>query len=66
LAKTLEIFRAINKENTANPNNKEPVYEVEHAFAATLKDNGINVPVSVLLALGKDFKPSSPPPGTTK
>jgi hypothetical protein len=26
----------------------------------------VNIPVSVLLALGKDFKPSSPPSGKTK
>jgi hypothetical protein len=57
LAKNLEILRAINKENAANPNNKEPVYEVEHAFALTLKNNGISIPVSVLLAINKDFKP---------
>ena len=61
LAKNLEAFREINKENAANPNNKDPVYEVEHALFVTLKDNGINIPISVLLALGKDFKPKSPP-----
>jgi hypothetical protein len=66
LAKNMGIFRELNKENAANPNNKEPVYEVEHALALTLKDNGINVPVSVLLAINKDFKPKSPPAGTTK
>src|ERR1035437_2693130 len=66
LAKNLEVFREINKENAANPNNKDPVYEVEHALAATLKDNGINIPVSVLLALGKEFKPSSPPSAKIK
>jgi hypothetical protein len=57
LAKNLEVFKAINRENAANPNNKEPIYEVEHAFGVTLKDNGIIVPVSVLLAINKDFKP---------
>ena len=66
LAKNMEIFRELNKENAANPNNKEPVYEVEHALALTLKDNGIVVPVDVLLTLGKDFKPKSPPSEKTK
>jgi hypothetical protein len=66
LAKNLQALRIINKENASNPNNKEPVYEVEHALLLTLKDNGIVIPVSVLLALGKDFKPSSPPSGKTK
>ena len=66
LEKHLQALRIINRENANDPNNKEPVYEVEHALALTLKDNGINVPVTVLLALGKDFKPSSPPSGKTK
>jgi len=60
IGKNLEIFKAINKENAAKPNNKEPVYEVEHAFAMALKDNDIIVPMNVLFAISKDFKPSQP------
>ena len=47
--KTLEVIKALNKQNAANPNNKEPIYEVEHAFALTLKNDGVSVPISVLL-----------------
>jgi hypothetical protein len=66
LEKNLQATRIINARNAKDPNNKQPPYEVEHALFITLKDNGIIVPVSVLLALGKDFKPSSPPSEKTK
>src|ERR1035437_4082582 len=66
LAKNLQATRIINARNAKDPNNEQPPYEVEHALFLTLKDNGINIPVSVLLAIGKDFKPSSPPSGKTK
>ena len=56
----------MNKNNAADPKNKEPPYEVEHAFALMLKNNGIVVPVSFLLTINKDFKPKSPPSGKTK
>ena len=59
--KNLQIERIINAKNAADPNNKQKPYEVEHALALTLKNNGILIPVDVLLALGKDFKPKSPP-----
>ena len=59
--KCLKEVIIMNKNNAADPNNKQPPYEVEHAFALMLKNNGIIVPVSFLLTLGKDFKPSSPP-----
>jgi hypothetical protein len=36
-------------------------YEVEHALALTLETNGILVPLSFLLTVNKDFKPSYPP-----
>jgi hypothetical protein len=65
-AKNLQATRIINERNAKDPNNKQAPYEVEHALFLTLKDNGIIIPVSVLLALGKDFKPSSPPSGKTK
>jgi hypothetical protein len=64
--KYLEEVRTMNKNNAADPNNKQPPYEVEHAFALMLKNNGITVPVSFLLTINKDFKPSSPPSGKTK
>jgi hypothetical protein len=59
----LEEVRIMNKNNA---NNKQPPYEVEHAFALMLKNNGIVVPVSFLLTINKDFKPKSPPSGKTK
>jgi len=59
--RNLEKIRLMNAKNAADPNNKQPPYEVEHAFYLTLKDNGITVPISVLLAINKDFKPSQPP-----
>ena len=62
--KYLNDVRIMNKNNAADPNNKQPPYEVEHAFALMLKNNGIIVPVSFLLTINKDFKPSSPPPTT--
>ena len=49
-----------NAKNAADPNNKIPPYEVEHALFLALKDHGITVPISVLLAINKDFKPSRP------
>jgi hypothetical protein len=61
-AKHLQIARDLNKQTDP----KQPPYEVENALEVTLKDNGITVPVSFLLALGKDFKPSSPPSEKTK
>jgi hypothetical protein len=58
--KYLDEVRIMNKNNAADhPNNKQPPYEVEHAFALMLKNNGIIVPVSFLLTINKDFKPSS-------
>jgi hypothetical protein len=57
--KDLQLIRSINQQNASDP--RQPQYEVEHAMALTLKNNGIIVPVSVLLAINKDFKPSAPP-----
>ena len=53
----LQKIRTLNARNAEDPNNKQAPFEVEHAFYLTLKDNGITVPVSVLLAINKDFKP---------
>ena len=66
MAKNLQALRIINARNAKDPNNKQPPYEVEHALALTLKDNGIPVPIRVLLMLGKNFKPKSPSSGNTK
>ena len=65
-SKNLQVVRMINAKNATDPNNKQKPYEVEHALALTLKNNGILIPVDVLLAFGKDFQPSSPPSGKTK
>jgi hypothetical protein len=59
--KNLQIARALDAKHAADPNNKQVPYEVEQAFALTLKTNGILVPVSFLLTVNKDFKPSYPP-----
>jgi hypothetical protein len=60
LYKNLAGLRALNDKNAADPNNKQPAYEVEHAFFVTLKDNGVQVPLNIILTLNKDFKPSDP------
>ena len=59
--RNLHMARALNAKYAADPNNKKAPYEVEQAFALTLKDNGILVPVGFLLTVNKDFKPSYPP-----
>ena len=59
--KNLQMARALNAKHAADPNNKKVPYEVEQALALTLENNGILVPVSFLLTVNKDFKPSYPP-----
>ena len=59
--RNLHMARALNAKYAVDPNNKKTPYEVEQAFALTLQDNGILIPVSFLLTINKDFKPSSPP-----
>ena len=56
----LNSVRTINQQNAAKPDNKEPAYDVEYAFYLTLKENDIIVPINVLLAINKDFKPTAP------
>jgi hypothetical protein len=55
LEMNLKAFRQIGRQNV---NNTQPVYQVEDAFALTLKNQGIDVPVSFLLTINKNFKPS--------
>jgi hypothetical protein len=59
--KNLQMARALTAKHAVDPNNKKVPYEVEQALALTLKNNGILVPVSFLLTINKDFKPSYPP-----
>jgi len=61
LASNLKMINSLNKRNAINPNNRAPVYLVEDAMADTLKEIGITIPVTYLLASGKDFRPSGPP-----
>jgi hypothetical protein len=61
LAMNMKAMNALNNRNAINPNNRAHVYEVEDAMALTLKDNGIIVPVSYLLAINQDFQPAGPP-----
>lgn len=54
-------LKAANNRNNlkaTNPNNRTPDLQVEDAMAATLKDNGIIVPVSFLLSLQREFQPT--------
>jgi hypothetical protein len=59
--RNLHMARALNAKYAADPNNKKALYEVEQALALTLQDNGILVPVSFLLTINRNFKPSYPP-----
>jgi len=64
-ASHLKTAEALNNRNAINPNNRAPVYQVEDAMELTLKDNGILVPASTLLTIGKDFRPAGPPRSRT-
>ena len=57
----LDAARASNAANAKNPNKKS--LDVEYAFGLTLKQNRIPVSAKELLAAGRNFKPSGPPPG---
>ncbi|MCE0523356.1 MAG: hypothetical protein LV480_10650 [Methylacidiphilales bacterium] len=59
-ATNLKAVNAINNRKAINPNNRAIPYQVEDAMAMTLKDQGINIPVSYLLSINKDFKPTGP------
>jgi len=61
LAMNMKAMNALNNRNAINPNNRAHVYEVEDAMERTLKDNGITVPASALLAINRDFRPVGPP-----
>jgi hypothetical protein len=60
-ASHLQTINALNKSHAINPNNRAPVYQIEDALEATLRDQGITVPAKYLLASGKDFRPIGPP-----
>jgi hypothetical protein len=55
--KNLDMLRALDQDT---PDKTSP-YEVEDVMALTLKNNGILVPVSTLLAINKNFRPSYAP-----
>ena len=61
LAMNMRAMNGLNNRNAINPNNRAHVYEVEDAMELTLKDNGIIVPVSYLLAINQTFRPVGPP-----
>jgi hypothetical protein len=61
LAMNMKTMNGLNNRNAINPNNRAHVYEVEDAMERTLKDNGIIVPASYLLAINHDFQPVGPP-----
>jgi len=58
LATNLKLANNTNNFNAINPNNRTAMLSVEDAMARTLKDNGIDVPVSFLLGVQKDFHPT--------
>ena len=60
-AMNLKAAHNRNNMNATNPNNRTPDLQVEDAMAATLKDNGIMVPVSFLLTVHREFQPSGIP-----
>lgn len=47
----------VNRINEEDRHNKQPPNQVEDAFALTLKNEGINLPVDSLLKITEDFKP---------
>ena len=51
---------AQNRRNATNPNNRQPVYQVEDAMSLMLKDHGIIVPVKFLLGVNEHFMPAAP------
>jgi DNA-binding NtrC family response regulator len=55
--KNLDIARQENQKHAGDPY-KKPI-DIEHAFALTLKENGIVVPASKLLLITQNYKPSS-------
>jgi hypothetical protein len=61
LAMNMKMMDGLNTRNAINPNNRAHVYEVEDAMERTLKDIGIIVPTSYLLAINQNFQPVGPP-----
>jgi hypothetical protein len=63
-AAELVSLNGINAKNKDNPNNRATIYQVEDAMALTMKDAGFDIPVSFLLASGKDVHALGPPRGS--
>lgn len=59
-ALNLKLLNGQNKRNAINPNNRAPLFTVEDAMELTLRDKGILVSASDLLAMNKDFHPGIP------
>jgi hypothetical protein len=58
-AKNLHIMRIVNRTNAVDRGNKQPPYQTEDAFVLTLKNNGIRIPIDVLLKIDSRFNPSA-------
>ncbi len=58
MAINLKLAHNTNNLNATNPNNRIAILSVEDAMARTLTENGIDVPVSFLLGVQKDFHPT--------
>ncbi len=56
-SRNLRVVRVVNRINEEDRHNKQPPNQVEDAFALTLKNEGINLPVDSLLKITEDFKP---------
>jgi hypothetical protein len=55
----LDTLRLLNQKQSIDPNDRHPVYEFEQAFALTLKQNNIIIPLNFILTINKDFKPAA-------
>jgi hypothetical protein len=59
-AMTLKWMQSENTRHQQNPNNRVPDYDVEAAMQATLRHNGIDVPLKYLETVNRGFTPFYP------
>ena len=59
-AVNLKTLFSVNHRNATNPNNREPVYEVEDAMARTLSDAGVTVTPKFLQTFNQNFQSTGP------
>jgi hypothetical protein len=61
LASNMRTLQSENDRNATNPNNRVQPYDVEAALGETLRQNGVDVPLSFLEGINHDFRPLLPP-----